>query len=186
MKIKFNILEDQIEELTHISKEEFDEFGNVEGQFELIIGKIRFGYVDNEIPFSNELLISWFKILNKVLLELMENSRYIAFYIPDALNWLEIMVEEDTFFVKELELVEKSVQFLITNKRCSNLFKESANVDVVKKEEFINCILKSTEEFINNILNINEQLMQSKTMQELIELYRKVEGFGGMGVVICE
>jgi len=173
MKVRFNILEEQLKELKHTTIEEFDDFANIEGQFELIIGNIRFGYVDNEIPFSNELLISWFKILNKVLVELIENSQYVIFYIPDSHKWLEIVVQEDSFNIAEVELIEKDVEFLITNKRCSNLFKYNNKVDIIGKKEFVNCILENTSEFINNISNINEQLIRSKTMQELIELYTK-------------
>lgn len=174
MQIKFNILEEQLKELKYTSVEEFDDFANIEGQFEFIIGNIRFGYVDNEIPFSNELLISWFKILNRVLGELIGNSKYVTFYIPDSHKWLEIEVQGDSINISEAELIDKNVGFLITNKRCSNLFKYSNKVDAIGKKEFINCILENTNKFINNISNINEQLICSKTMQELIELYTKV------------
>lgn len=174
MEIRFNILEEQLKELKHTSVKEFDDFANIEGQFEFVIGNIKFGYVDNEIPFSNELLISWFKILNKVLEELIENSNYVIFYIPDSYKWLELEVKGDSISITELKLTEKNVEFLITNKRYSNLFKYSTKVDVIGKKEFFNCILKNTDKFINNVLDINENLICSTTMQELIELYSKV------------
>ena len=175
MKIRFNILEEQLQELKYISIEEFDEFANIEGLFEFIIDNIRFGYVDNDIPFSNELLISWFKILNRASMELIENNKCIVSYIPDSNKWLEIEIQGEKIKITELELMEKNVEFLINNQKCSDLFKYSNKIDVIEKKEFINCILENTHKFINNISNINEKLIYSKAMQELISLYIKVK-----------
>lgn len=168
MKNKFNIPEEELEELRSISNKEFDEWCNIEGQFELIINNIRFGYVDNDVPFANELIISWLKILNNVALKLKENSNIVVFYIPDSTRWLEIIVDKEILHINEIEPIEKNIEFLITDKNYSNLFKYCNKSELIDKNDFIYCIVNSSRNFINYISNINEDILLSKTMKELI------------------
>ena len=169
MEIKFNILEEKLEELKSISNKEFDEWGNIEVQFELIINNIRFGYVDNDVPFANELIISWLKILNNVALKL-KNSNRVIFYIPYSTKWLEIIVDKEILNINEIEPIEKNIEFLITDKNYSNLFRYCNKSEIIDKSDFIYCIVGSSRNFINYISDINEDILLSTTMKELINV----------------
>lgn len=169
MKINWSILDDEMNELKDATIETFDERGNIEGQFEIIFNKMKFGYVDNEIPFGNELLISWFTILNKAINELKKQG-YVIFYIPDSPKWLEIQEKENVLFISKLELMERNVDFLITGKNQLNLFRKIKQTDKIKKYEFINCVHSTTTEFINRIWSINKSLRDSDTIRAIIDL----------------
>ncbi|MBS6005910.1 MAG: hypothetical protein KIB43_03035 [Clostridium baratii] len=63
------------------------------------------------MPFANELIISWLKILNNVALKLKENSNRVIFYIPDSTIWLEIIVDKEILYINEIEPIEKILNF---------------------------------------------------------------------------
>lgn len=172
MKIDWNILNEGIDELKEHTIETFDMYGNIDGQFEMAFDTIEFGYVDTEIPFGNELLLSWFNILNKAVIELKKQG-YVIFYIPGTPKWLEIREEKNILMVSKLELIGKSADFLITGKNQLNLFNKINQVDKVEKCEFINCVLSKSKEFINYVCSINESLKDSVTIKEITALYNQ-------------
>lgn len=172
MEINWSILNDGIDELKEHTAETFDMCGNIDGQFEIIFDTIGFGYVDTEIPFGNELLLSWFTILNKAVSELKKQG-YVIFYIPGTPKWLEIQQKENTLLVSKLELIGKSADFLITGKNQLSLFNKISQVDKVEKCEFINCVLSKSKEFISHVCSINESLKDSITLKEITALYNQ-------------
>ncbi|WP_459477382.1 hypothetical protein [Clostridium saccharoperbutylacetonicum] len=172
MKINWNILKEDIDKLKENTIETFDMYGNIDGQFEITFDTIKFGYVDTEIPFGNELLLSWFTILIKAVIELNKQG-YVVFYLPDTTKWLEIQEKENVLFVSKLELIEKNVDFLITGKNQPNLFNKTNHIDKIEKCKFINCVLNESKEFINYICSINKKLKDSITIKEITALYNK-------------
>jgi len=85
----------------------------------------------------------------------------------------EIIQKENTLLVSELELIGKSVGFLITGKNKLSLFNKLSQVDKVEKFEFINCVLSKSKELINFVCSINESLKYSNTLKEITELYNQ-------------
>jgi hypothetical protein len=172
MEINWLVLEEEIKRLRDCELMSFNRCGIVEGQFEIVFEKIRFGYVNKDIPFGNELILLWFKILNKAIIELNHN-RYAIFIVPDTPYWLEMDMRDDKIFITKLESEVENINFLVTGERKIDLFNKIGIVDIVEKDKFINLVRIRSKEVINFICHINGRLKNSIGIKELSVLIDK-------------
>lgn len=175
--LKFLILNSTKEELSNINDvEEFErELGIIEGQIQLNFNDIQEGVIDEELIFVSELIISWFKRLNQVLL-CIKSSNYVAMNVPESDNiWYEFRDEDEYLIVSKVKGVK-------TNSICDFVVMKPIKKDIslwkgikIQKTIFKNEILKATQNLIDEIVLINGKLKETLEVKELINLYKKVQ-----------
>ncbi|EJO5347966.1 hypothetical protein NRP93_002065 [Clostridium botulinum] len=175
--LKFLILNSMKEKLSNINDiEEFErEFGTIEGQIQLNFNDIEEGVIDEELIFISELIISWFKRLNQVLLSI-ESSDYVAMNVPESDNiWYEFRDEDEYLIVSKVKSVK-------TNNICDFVVIKPIKKDIsfwkgirIQKRIFKNEILKATQNLIDEIVLINGELRETLEVKELTNLYKKVQ-----------
>ncbi|HDK7166227.1 TPA: hypothetical protein PTV44_000030 [Clostridium botulinum] len=175
--LKFLILNSTKEELSNINDiEEFErEFGTVEGQIQLNFNDIEEGVIDEELIFISELIISWFKRLNQVLLSIKSN-KYVAMNIPESDNiWYEFRNEGKYLIVSKVKSIK-------TNNICDFVVIKPIKKDIsfwkgikIKKTIFKNEILKATQNLIDEIILINDKLKETLEVKELTDLYNNLK-----------
>jgi hypothetical protein len=181
-KLRFAILNDEKDELSNITDlEKYEvEFGEIEGQLELNFEDKKYGFVDESIPFGNELLILWFRELNKVVLNLQSHT-YVAFKIPETdSHWYEFLIEDKFVIINEVKSVTtKGLYHLVITEP---LIKESLvwNNVKIKRDVFQNEIIEVTEKLLEEITLINGKLIELKAVKELIRLNKQAKQ------VICD
>ena len=108
--INYEILEEErnrIMQLNNLMEFQFD-INNVMGQIELIFNTTKEGFIDKDIPFSGEFLITWFNRLNEVLIQLKEHS-FVEMKLPDSDSiWFEFKLENEEVIVSEIK-AEKEI-----------------------------------------------------------------------------
>ncbi|WP_154694930.1 MULTISPECIES: hypothetical protein [Clostridium] len=171
--MKFLILNSMKEKLSNINDiEEFErEFGTIEGQIQLNFNDIEEGVIDEELIFISELIISWFKRLNQVLLSIKSN-KYVAMNIPESDNiWYEFRNEGKYLIVSKVKSIK-------TNNICDFVVIKPIKKDIsfwkgikIKKTIFKNEILKATQNLIDEIILINDKLKETLEVKELTNLY---------------
>ena len=108
-EIKYELFEDNIEELKTIDKGIFDkEWHQIYGPFTLVVGGHEFiAYPTQNMPISakrlySELILTHFDLLIDVYNSL-ESYDYIALkYVENSWTWLEIQVRNDILVLREL------------------------------------------------------------------------------------
>ena len=177
MEINWLILEEEVKRLRECELMVFNKAGIIEGQFEIVFEKIRVGYVHKDIPFGNELILLWFKILNKAVIELNHN-RYAIFIVPDTPYWLEMDMRDDKILITTLESKVENINFLVTGEKRIDLFNKIGIVDIVEKDKFINLVRIRSKGLINFICHINGRLKNSIGINELSELIDEASYIG--------
>ncbi|WP_291584083.1 hypothetical protein [Clostridium sp. UBA6640] len=174
--INYEILEDEknrIFKLNNIMEFESD-VNTVMGQIQLIFNNTKEGFVDKDIPFSGEFLITWFKRLNDALIQLKESS-FVAIELSDSDSiWLEFKLNNEEVLISEIKAEkEMHIEKFIVNlpKRRSELFW----CESISKDELFNTILDTTNNFMKDILAINQLLAESKEFKELEDKYIKAK-----------
>jgi hypothetical protein len=175
--INYEILEeeeDRISKLNNLLEFESD-VNTVMGQIQLIFNNTEEGFVDKDIPYSGEFLITWFKRLNDVLIQLKEYA-FVAMKLPDSDNiWLEFKLNNEEVLISEIK-AEKEIHlenFIVNlpKKRSEFFWCES-----ISKDELFNTILDTTKNFMKDVLAINQLLAESKEFKELEDKYNKIQG----------
>lgn len=171
-QIKYEILDDEKKRISGIKNiSEFEnDFNTVVGQIQLMFNDRVEGFVDKEIPYDGELLITWFQLLNDAILYL-KNYRFATIYKPDTDNiWLEFVLKDSSIEVTQIRAEEqKHVENLIENtprKVSEVLWHES-----IRKDEFYSTILAETESLIKRILSVNELMSRSHELMKLEKKY---------------
>lgn len=172
--INYEILEEErnrIMQLNNLMEFQLD-MNNVMGQIELIFNNTKEGFIDKDIPFSGEFLITWFNRLNDVLIQLKESS-FVEMELPDSDSiWFEFKLKNEEVLVSEIKAEkEMHIEKFIVNepkKRIELFWQES-----ISKDELFNTILDTTNNFMKDILAINELLAESKEFKELEGRYLK-------------
>ena len=174
--INYEILEEEknrILKLKDVMEFESD-VNTIMGQIELIFNNRKEGFVDKDIPFSGEFLITWLKRLNDVLIQL-KISQFVAMELPDSDSiWFEFQLDNEEVLISEIRS-EKEIdieEFIVNmpKKRREFFWCES-----ISKEELFNTILNTTSNFIKDILEINELISESKEFKELEDKYIKAK-----------
>ncbi|MRX73033.1 hypothetical protein GJU40_12865 [Bacillus lacus] len=174
--IKYNIPNEGIDDIIELDESSFDdEYGEIYGQFELNFNEYKQGFVHEEIPFGNELLISWFKLINKVVLTLNTND-YVAFPIMETDDyWIELICKEDLISVKKVKDNHHKrtlYEFIIT--KPFEEFSDEWKTTDIKRLEFINEVKLKTKQFIKDVATINKNLLKSQSLNELVLINQKL------------
>lgn len=170
-KIGYEILEEVIQDIQGISSFEFDEdFHNIRGQILIQFNQKYIGLVQ----IGDELLVTWFQLLNQLVIHL-QNDHYFSFLIPDTYNsWLQFEKNGNQIIVSEFKSIEQVTELVMY--KPNNL-----NRDYVWREvlmdgiDFYYKIFDVTDNFISEIIKINIELINSKTLKELMELSNRAK-----------
>ncbi|AGF55468.1 hypothetical protein B0P06_000438 [Clostridium saccharoperbutylacetonicum] len=174
--IEYLILKEEIERVSNITNiKEFDtELNTIEGQISLSFNDEIEGFVDKDIPYADELLFTWFKRLNKVLIYLQTNE-FVALSIPERDNvWFEFKRKENLLVINKVKSEQQtSVYDFVTITPIKNigvLWQE-----VIVMEEFYNKIINKTKKLLNDIKSYNAILVNSLEYKELKEILEKAQ-----------
>jgi hypothetical protein len=177
-KINFKAVDD-FNELKLISPDKFDsDYRDIEGIIELDFCGNKYGYYFDDCPFGEERLLWWFKDLLTLVIKI-ENSDYVAYHIPETLNfWIEFISEGDTLIVS---LVEDIVREALLDSFINQPYPEFKYVDWnnvrISKAQFKNEIISNTQKLIHFIEILNPQLLKSNSVQELVILFKEASNF---------
>lgn len=173
--INYGILDEEKNRILKLKNiKEFDSnISEIMGQIELIFNNSKEGFVDNDIPYSGEFLITWFNRLNSVLIQLKTDS-FVAMELPDSDNiWLEFKVDNEKVLVSKTRAEKTNIDKFVVNlpKRRKELFW----CESISKDELVDTIIDTTGSFIKDILSINELLSESKEFKRLKDKYIKAK-----------
>ena len=170
--IEYQILDNEKKRLSNLKAiEEFESnFNTIVGQMQLVCNGEEIGFVDREIPYDGDFILTWLQRLNTVVIELQSNI-FTAMSIPDSANiWLEFKKTDKIISVSEIRTkAEMHVQDFVTN--IPQKREECFWTEHILIKEFIEEILMTTDRFIKEIVSINELLLTAKEVVELENLY---------------
>jgi len=178
--LKHKISDEYKSDIHGIDSKEFDEdFSDIEGQYEIIVGNFREGLVSDELPFGHEWLFSFYKSFNRVAQEI-KVRRYVAFHLVDSpYHWLEFEINNDklVFSGKDIDEPLFSEQF-ITEPRTeffpSRIFKDKYDeigcefAFVIDTKDFVQEVVESSLNLVEDIRNINANLLHSKILKDFM------------------
>lgn len=172
--IDYQILEEEKRRLSSIKNiKEFEmDFNNIEGQIQLTCNDKKIGFVNKEVSYAGELLITWFQKLNEVIIQLRTNE-FVTMWIPDSADiWLEFLAIKKIIVVSQIKAeTEMHIKKTVTNIPKTNTdFFWSENIS---REEFLSTVLGSTNEFLRDIISLNELLGETKEVMKLENSYQK-------------
>ncbi|MCT4687612.1 hypothetical protein [Vallitalea sp.] len=164
IKIDYKINMDVI---NNISKSDINEISDIEGQFKISFGDNIIGYVDDEIPIYDELLVHWFSLLNKAL-ELMNQESFVALTLPDRYNrWLLFENNENKLKVIYIERDDEGDTELIKTDKIpikQELWHYEMNLQELTYE-----IARATKDCIRSILTVDDILRKAKPISMLMK-----------------
>lgn len=169
--INYNISDEYKHLLSTIHHESFEtDYGDIEGQFELIFNGYHQGYIDDSIPYGYELLISWFKILNDSSIKLCDND-YVAFSILETDEyWIQMETIGDFINIKKMKdtISKRDVTELIVTSRFKEFIEWDWQGITIPKTAFITEVKKKTKLFLHEVTQINRNLLKSKCLHDLL------------------
>lgn len=167
-KINYNILEDTKKEIEEFSYEEFKQNNEIYGQFEFQLSNLTIGYVDKDIPFENELVLTWIKFLTESCKNLIIDS-YSIFCVVDLNNfWLEFNKVDTNIVINRKKQKEPNIPFLISNTKKLDLFDtNSEQLDILPELEFLMEINRNSKRFIEMFKNLNETLLDMEVLKDI-------------------
>ncbi|WP_146172225.1 hypothetical protein [Melghirimyces profundicolus] len=163
-----------MEILRKLSVQEFDsEYRDIEGQIELDFCGHKYGYYNQEDPFGDELLITWFVLLNEAASKL-NKSNYVALKHIESDVWFEFLDNKDIIKVSLMYIDNTFIDKFIVTAPFNN-YKYGDWKDVtIKKIDFQIEIQKKTIEFIDSIRKLNQSIIKSQSIKELKALVESV------------
>ncbi len=171
--IEYDISDKEKERMRRINSiQEFEEqLDDIEGQISIECNKENIGFVNKDISYDGELLVTWFRQLNRVILYLRNNT-YVAMIIPDSEDvWIEFEVVKNNLQIREVRAAKKHNEYIeITPLKKEKIFWSE---DVGRKEVF-HAIMQSTNRFIQEICLINKSLAESKNISTLRNIFNQV------------
>ncbi len=186
-KIKFKTLEDA-KLLKSISLEQFKhEYSyNIRGFLLLSFNDKTFGFLDEDESCNGddifaELLVTWFSFLNEVVRKLViESHTYVAVkYVEDASTWFEFKVNERnllTVSLIEVQPVLGPSSVIVYTPFDKYTYGNWRNVEILL-DEFASEVIDKTKQFISAVKNINLILLESDSLQKLIQYVNNYDSF---------
>ncbi|MEK3878326.1 hypothetical protein [Paenibacillus sp. FSL M7-0420] len=182
-EIKYEVFEDQIEELRTVDTATFDkEWHQIYGAFTLVIGGHEFiSYPTSNMPLTvkhtfSELILTHLDLLVDGCNSLSMH-KYIALkYVENSWTWLEIEVENEILILSEKN-GEIPYRYLIhMDKRLlENVpYGSFANIRI-PKSDFVNEVRAKIIEFIKEIEAINGEIIKSVYFSKLLAFIRTKE-----------
>lgn len=179
-EIKYELFEDDIEELKTIDQVIFDkEWHQIYGLFTLVVDGHEFiAYPAQNIPLSakrifSELLLTQFDLLIDVYNSISSHDYITLKYVENSWSWLEIQAENEILILSELNYEITSLKKLVQTDRflMKNVpFGSFANVRI-HKNDFLNEIRIKTIKFIKDIQAINSSILGSVYFSKVSNFY---------------
>lgn len=173
-KISYEILDNErfrISKVNSINDFEMD-VNTIVGQIQFLFQKNAIGFVDKEIPYEGEFLMTWLSLLNKAMLYLCTYG-FATIYEPDTDDiWLEF--EENANQIRVSRIIAEKQEYITSYIESTPKIKVGVfwNEDV-SKDEFYGSILKITDLFIKDVLSINKLIAESNEFNKLESSYFK-------------
>lgn len=175
-EIKYELLEDQVEELRTVDTATFDkEWHQIYGPFTVIVDGHEFiPYPPSDMPLSAKDLYSELILTNLDLLvdacNSLNSHNYLALkYVENSWTWLEIEVENEILILSEKN-GEIPYRYLIQTDKfllIDAAYGSFSNIRV-HKNEFINEIRTKIIGFIRKIQAINSEILNSVYFSKLL------------------
>ncbi|MCL2399484.1 MAG: hypothetical protein FWC91_07075 [Defluviitaleaceae bacterium] len=167
-----------IKELKNISVSVFnEEWGDVEGFVEVVIGGDRMGYYHENPLRPNEKggeWITWWLSLFLDCANMITKTNYVAFVEPETIGWLEfILCNNIVIFSNAIEVGSESLPGLSVYEKpeCFS-YREPKDIEI-NLNDFLQEIYRAAESFLDELKSINPQLMESEVIKRILELYEK-------------
>ncbi|WP_432663380.1 hypothetical protein R9X47_22715 [Wukongibacter baidiensis] len=172
--INYLVLDDEKERLSSIK--DFRDFENdmdtVVGQIQLSFTNNSIGFVDIDIPYDGEFIVTWLRLLNEAIIYI-EKYNFATIYEPDTNNlWLEFYSYNERIKVTRTRVEHQKIVPSHIEKSPQNHIETLWN-DNVSKRVFYDVILKVTSEFINEIKSLNPIVVNSRNLRKLIASHNK-------------
>lgn len=177
--IKYEIFEDDVEDLRKIDLVTFDEeYSEIYGNFTVIIDEEEFIPYPSDTDslsdkrFYSELILTHFSLLNQVL-KLINKEDYIALkYVENSTDWLEFKVKKDSLIISFLNYDERNIpsnRLICTNERFFKRAKYGLiKQRIVSKNNFENELKEKTSIFLEEIKRINPSILKSKSFYDIL------------------
>ncbi|ASA22400.1 hypothetical protein [Paenibacillus donghaensis] len=179
-EIKYELFEDDVEELKTIDVPTFDkEWHQIYGLFTIVIdGQELFPYPTQNMPLSakktySELILTHFKLLVDVY-NTLKSSDYVALkYVENPWTWLEIQADNDNLVLNELKYEIVPLESLICTDKF--LLKDApydsfSNVKI-HKNDFFSEIRNKIINFVLDIQAINSEILASAYFSSVLNFY---------------
>ncbi len=174
VRIEFRITDEVKEEIQSKSDNEFNEVTDIEGQFKFTVGLNSIGYVDLNIPLSEELLIHWFLLLNRVVSKL-RFEKYVVLAIPDRFkHWLIFTNDENALSVSEVEVKSEIDSGFLATTQLTDIEKEvwESKVNYLEFETEVNRV---TNDFIEDASATDVRLKDLRSLTKLVVLSKELK-----------
>ena len=174
--IEYEILDDEKNRLISLKEiEEFEsDFNTIVGQIHLKFDNEEIGFIDREIPYEGEFVLTWLQRLNTVIMQLQSNA-FVTMSIPDSADiWLEFKKIDKMLLVTQIRAkAEEHVQEFVTNMPKTR--EECCWTEHILIKDFKEQILMTTDRFIKEIVSLNELLLTARGVIELGNLFQKAK-----------
>ena len=181
--VRYLMLDDEIERIREIkSISDFEnDIDTVVGQIQLSFTNNSIGFVDEDIPYNGEFIVTWLRLLNEAVV-FLEEYGFATIHEPDSDNiWLEFQKSEEELSVKRAK-VDKQKLVLSHIEKLPKNYVEVFWKDKVSKREFYNSIQKVTNDFLVEISKVNPLIKQSNDLQKLEKAYTEAIVCNGINV----
>lgn len=173
-KISYEILDNErfrISKVNNINNFEND-VNTIVGQIQLVFQENFIGFLDKEIPYEGEFLITWLRLLNESILYL-DTHGFATMYEPDTDDiWLEFGENANQIRVSRIRAEKQEYVTSYIDSIPKNKVEVFWHEDV-SKDEFYDSILKVTALFIEDVLSMNKLMAESNEFKNLESSYSK-------------
>ncbi|WP_379127247.1 hypothetical protein [Paenibacillus sp. sgz500958] len=171
-QIEYEILDCEIKRISIVNDlYEFEnDLNTIVGQIQLKFNGREEGFVDRDIPYEGEFLITWVQLLNEAIVYLKEYG-FATIFKPDSDNiWFEFALHDN---IVEVSKIRAEKQKLVPNmiEKVPHAQSEFFWSEFVTIEEFYETILTVSEKLLKHIGSINKLILDSR---ELIKLKEKL------------
>lgn len=159
--IRYRIPLEVIDELKILTATEFDkDYTDIDGQIKILFSDKCYGFYDEEYDSSDELLMWWFSLLNKVA-KTLGKSNYVAMRIPETYDsYFVFRKHKNTLLVSFERSTNTLNKSLVIQKPLGKVYQHIWAVEI-KYDEFKNSVYNAIKSFINSVDSINNEILES-------------------------
>lgn len=156
--------------------EQIEKEGGIEGFFQLTVDSGSYGYYHNRKLEEGEegfdIVSTWLSNLLEVCL-LIDDTKYVAIKDTESYNtWIEFASLENELLVSVIQSDNFVSEYIITKPKETRRYPEWRDI-AVKREEFIEEVMKKTEDFIDELVKINPLICRSQRIIHLKSMLEK-------------
>lgn len=168
------------EMLQNLSLKEINEGAHIEGYFELVVNKKRYGYCKHGVLFPEEggmdLLTTWFEGFLNLLVELKKGKKCVVISDIDSFDtWLRFeQLKNDCIDISIIKAEKKENMGQIVTIPLKNVLYGNWSHEVIPHNEMQKEILNKSNQYLREIENINNTLSNGDRFRCLKELIEKI------------